>query len=159
MTVAIDRNDRNNYRRTEKKLKKVFLVIALIVGFIILILPHIIKSILIFVVGEHEHDANELKKLPFRIINYSYLILIISSFSYMMFLMKKYHRLEYETKSRQIKCYFYNMLILQIMSTISCELSPSNDLFSPTLCFFKDQELKKKMYWTQLYWFYGILGW
>ena len=81
--------------------------------------------------------AASYRKLGNRIINYSMLFSLVSVFSYMLWLLSKYHRLEYETNLKSLLIFMTNMVLLVGAQTINTEIVSSGDVMTPTLCFWR----------------------
>ena len=122
ITEAINFGDKNRYRRNEQKLKKVlYSYVFVIVPILYIIYP----AILINALGYYYSSNNSYmsyysngtvwKKFGKRLINYSMTTLGVSSFSYLIYLIRKYHRLEYETNIKQMSLFFLNIVILLVI--------------------------------------------
>ena len=77
-------------------------------------------------------------------------------FAYLVYLMKNYHRLEYETKIRQFVVFFTNFIILICCLTVSTEVTNTRLVNTPDLCFFRKPELV--FIEQQSFWLY-VIGW
>ena len=55
----------------------------------------------------------------------------------MFHLIKKYHKLEYETNQKSMFIFFVNMLAVIIVDTVNIMLISDKDIGTPTICFIR----------------------
>ena len=92
-------------------------------------------------IEEVEYDNDPMKLLSQQFLNYTSLFSCIIVFFYLIYLMKKYHRLEYETKINQMTLFFTNFVALIICLFISTSITDTRLVGTPTICFFRKPEL------------------
>ena len=82
----------------------------------------------------------------------------VGSFSYLVYLARKYHRLEYETNIKQMVNFFISLVLLLAFQTINTELALSQIVYTPTLCFFRNHSPKMNVN-AQIDFYTNVLGW
>ena len=144
ITEAVRKSDKNTFRRSEEKLKNVLYTYAFVVVPLLFVVYPMVFSFIIARIYKHLDNyylafyyPSEWKKLGYRLINYSMLVLCLSSFSYLIYLVRKYHKLEYETNIKQMSVFFFNCIIYILIDVVKGELTSTDMLYTPTLCFFR----------------------
>ena len=95
------------------------------------------------------------RKLGDRIINYSMLFSVVLVFFYMMWLLSKYHRFEYETNLKKLLIFMTNMTLYVSFQTAITEIVNTGDVMTSTLCFFRNSH-----WWQALFYFVvNVIDW
>ena len=98
-----------NFKRDEKRIDRSFKIISFI------ILPFIYFLWPFFFPYPEKYAQNDWKKLGHRFINWSIMLSLVSTFSYLYWLTNKYHKFEFETGQKQMVCFFVNTLIFMLI--------------------------------------------
>ena len=131
ITENVQKGDKNRFRRNESKLKRYLYIWVYVLLPILYIFYPIITRKLISYYAHKRNDAdwfykpNDWKKLSYRILDYTTLVTGIGSFSYLVHLVKRYHRLEYETNIKSMSILFVNVFIIIVAKIYQTESQPS----------------------------------
>ena len=69
----------------------------------------------------------------------------------MFYLIKKFHKFEYETNQKSMFIFFVNMLAVIFVDTVNILLISDKDICTPTICFIRLSGIQKYQAMTEFF--------